>query len=90
MANNGLRSRNIYDSAEFKPYPLFEAIVYDITYIMNGGTNDPSNPDTYTIEDDTITLSDPTRDRLYLHRLDADRYDTGWIDRQQNVYGDVV
>ena len=38
------------------------AIAYDITYNLNGGTNDPSNPSTYTVEDPTITLADPTKD----------------------------
>ena len=38
-----------------------DPIEYDITYVMNGGTNDPGNPDTYTIEDTPITLEDPTR-----------------------------
>ena len=28
---------------------------------MNGGTNDPSNPATYTVESPLITLADPTR-----------------------------
>ncbi len=38
-----------------------EAIVYDITYMLNGGTNNPSNPATYTVESEAITLADPTR-----------------------------
>jgi uncharacterized repeat protein (TIGR02543 family) len=38
-----------------------DATVYDITYNLDGGTNDPANPSTYTVEDDTITLADPTR-----------------------------
>ena len=37
------------------------AIIYDITYVMNGGTNHADNPATYTVEDDLITLEDPTR-----------------------------
>ena len=35
--------------------------VYTITYNLNGGTNAESNPATYTIESNTITFSDPTR-----------------------------
>lgn len=42
-------------TAEFAP------IEYTITYHLDGGTNDPSNPDTYTIESETITLKDATR-----------------------------
>ncbi len=36
------------------------AINYDITYVLGDGTNNASNPTTYTIESATITLADPT------------------------------
>ena len=39
-----------------------DAIVYDITYDLAGGVNNAANPATYTIEDDLITLADPTRE----------------------------
>ena len=45
-----------------KLYADWTAIEYDITYNLDEGTNDPSNPDTYTVETDTITLADPTKD----------------------------
>ncbi len=38
-----------------------DPIEYTITYVMNGGTNNQGNPDTYTVESPTITLLDPTR-----------------------------
>ena len=38
-----------------------DPIEYNITYVMNDGTNDPSNPATYTVESPLITLADPTR-----------------------------
>ena len=34
---------------------------YKIAYNLNGGTNDPSNPDSYTVETPTITLKDASR-----------------------------
>jgi len=37
-----------------------EVINYQITYVLNGGTNNPGNPATYTVED-SVTLLDPTR-----------------------------
>lgn len=37
------------------------ANVYNITYNMKDGTNNPDNPSTYTVED-AITLKDPTKD----------------------------
>jgi uncharacterized repeat protein (TIGR02543 family) len=38
------------------------AIAYAITYELNGGSNDPENPATYTVESPAITLKAPTRD----------------------------
>ena len=42
-------------------YAKWSARSYTITYHLNGGTNNGSNPDTYTIESDTITFADPTK-----------------------------
>ena len=36
-------------------------ITYTITYELNGGTNAATNPETYTIESDTITFANPTK-----------------------------
>lgn len=41
-------------------YAKWTAIVYSITYELDGGTNVPDNPTSYTIED-SITLKDPTK-----------------------------
>ncbi|MBR0034920.1 MAG: InlB B-repeat-containing protein, partial [Synergistaceae bacterium] len=40
----------------------FTPITYTITYDLDGGTNDAANPASYTIESDTITLKDPTKE----------------------------
>ncbi|NCC12124.1 MAG: hypothetical protein EOM32_02005 [Spirochaetia bacterium] len=40
----------------------WDAITYDITYTLNGGTNSQDNPAHYSIESETITLAAPTRD----------------------------
>ena len=61
-----------YDNAEFTGSPVtrivkgstrnkelwakWEVITYDITYHLNGGTNDSYNPAEYTVETETITL----------------------------------
>mgnify|MGYP004648648895 CR=1 FL=1 len=37
------------------------AVEYSITYNLDGGTNNASNPTKYTVETATITLADPTR-----------------------------
>lgn len=35
--------------------------IYPITYVLNGGTNDSSNPSSYTTDTATITIKNPTR-----------------------------
>ena len=39
-----------------------DAITYDITYTLDGGTNDANNPADYTVESATITLADASKD----------------------------
>ena len=40
----------------------FSITNYTITYHLNGGTNNTSNPTSYTVETETITLQDPTKE----------------------------
>jgi len=42
-------------------YPKYVPIEYDITYNLDGGTNNVGNPATYTIED-AVAFLDPTKD----------------------------
>jgi len=42
-------------------YAYFAPIAYNIDYKLDGGTNNQSNPSTYTIESSLITLEAPTR-----------------------------
>lgn len=42
-------------------FAMWTANTYSITYVLNNGTNNADNPDTYTIETTTIALQDPTR-----------------------------
>ena len=42
-----------------------DAITYDITYTLDGGTNAANNPADYTVETATITLADASKDRAY-------------------------
>lgn len=39
---------------------VYTPMAYDITYHLDGGTNSPDNPETYTVED-TFTLKAPTK-----------------------------
>ena len=42
-------------------YARWSLGVYDIQYVLNGGTNSPANPANYTIESNTIKFEAPTR-----------------------------
>ena len=42
-------------------YAKFDAITYDISYTLDGGTNDANNPADYTVETATITLADASK-----------------------------
>ena len=42
-------------------YAKFDAITYDITYTLDGGTNAANNPADYTVETATITLADASK-----------------------------
>jgi len=53
----------------------FGPVSYAITYELNGGTNPPDNPATYTIED-AVTLKAPTR---------AGHFFTGWKDSDGTI-----
>lgn len=43
-------------------YALHLPVVYDISYNLDGGTNDGDNPDVYDIETPTIVLADATKE----------------------------
>ncbi|MDR3208241.1 MAG: InlB B-repeat-containing protein [Rickettsiales bacterium] len=57
QCNNGYDISGTNDT----PSANCSAINYDITYILNGGTNNASNPTTYTVETATITLLSPAK-----------------------------
>ncbi len=40
---------------------IWDVITYSITYHLNGGTNSSLNPDSYTVDTETIYLESPTR-----------------------------
>ena len=42
-------------------HAIYTLISYKIDYVLNGGSNHENNPDTYTIEADTISLNAPTK-----------------------------
>ena len=83
-------------------YAGWDVEVYDITYNLNGGVNNPANPDSYTIEDtyvgegEPLTILAPTREGYYLadyevtgpvKTIDTDPI-SWWI--EEGSYGDVT
>ncbi|MDR3215880.1 MAG: InlB B-repeat-containing protein [Clostridiaceae bacterium] len=40
---------------------VWELHVYTVSYVLGGGENAATNPQTYTVEFDTVVLADPTR-----------------------------
>ena len=43
-------------------YAVWKMATYNINYVLDGGINNLSNPKTYTIETNTITLKKPTKE----------------------------
>ena len=43
-------------------YAIWVCIPYEITYHMNGGTNASTNPTTYTVDMEDITLAEPSKE----------------------------
>lgn len=61
-AGSNIEATTMVDTAsDHTLYAFKAAISYGITYMLDGGTNNADNPDTYTIETATITLASPTR-----------------------------
>ena len=61
--NEELSGEKVTEITEYKNYKLYaswEAAEYDITYVLNGGTNNEANPAKYTIEQ-AVELKEPTR-----------------------------
>lgn len=50
------------DNSEFDGLDLTVTLVYTITYNLNEGTNATGNPATYTVNTETFTLDDPSKD----------------------------
>jgi len=57
-------------------YAKWTVTTYTITYHLDGGTNDTSNPSSYTIVTADITLNEPTK---------TDRYFAGWYEEDAFV-----
>lgn len=61
-ADIGVKAKveKLYMAKEWKLYGKFTLIEYTIQYVYNDGKATSTNPTTYTVESDTITLADAT------------------------------
>lgn len=61
-ADIGVKAKveKLYMTKEWKLYGKFTPIEYTIQYVYNDGKATSTNPTTYTVESDTITLADAT------------------------------
>ncbi len=65
-----LNSNSTIPTSSITLYAKWEVITYNITYNLDGGTNNVANPDIYTVESNTITLASPTKtDYLFVEWL---------------------
>lgn len=64
-----------------KFFAKWEVIIYDITYDLSGGENNPDNPATYSVESGTIKLAAPVREGYKF---------LGWRDKNVIGGGDVT
>ncbi|MGI6701866.1 MAG: InlB B-repeat-containing protein [Christensenellales bacterium] len=74
------QSLTVIDTYEVKDitlYAEYEIITYAITYELDGGENNPDNPDTYTVEDEDFTLKNATKTGYTF---------IGWSDDEGNEY----
>lgn len=62
IADIGVKAKveKLYMAKEWKLYGKFTPIEYTIQYVYNDGKATSTNPTTYTVESDTITLADAT------------------------------
>lgn len=78
--SNRITAINIGSYGDLILYAKWTPVSYSITYNLNGGTNNPSNPSYYTIEDN-ITFARPSKPG----------YDfNGWYDESYNVVTSIV
>ena len=59
---DGTGTKNCDLTSDITLYAAWEVVTYTITYELDGGVNAESNPNSYTIETETITLSEASKD----------------------------
>lgn len=84
--------QSITVTSDMTLYAQWQPHAYNITYNLDAGTNDSSNPATYTIESDAITLADPTRFGFVFDGWTYEGQDTPTksVTIAQGTYGDLT
>ncbi len=68
-------------TSDLNLYADWELINYDIIYNLDNGINNATNPNSYTIESETITLSNPTKTGYIFN---------GWFDNESFAENSIV
>ena len=72
-------------------YAKWEAKAYNITYILNGGTNDSENKLTYTIEDNVIFANASKTGYTFVGWFTDDKFTSAIVtELPVGTYGDIV
>ncbi len=78
-------------TGKVKLYAKWEAIDYNITYELDGGENDPDNPDKYNIAELPLTLKDPVKEGYnFLGWFDNADFAGDPLEQLDGVSGDIT
>lgn len=72
-------------------YAKWTPTVYTITYVLNDGENDETNPDTYTVETETIVLKDARKTGYtFIKWFDSAEYTNVVTEIVKGSHGNIV
>lgn len=72
-------------------YAKWTPTVYTITYVLNDGENDETNPDTYTVETETIVLKDASKTGYtFIKWFDSAEYTNVVTEIVKGSHGNIV
>lgn len=60
--NYNILTKNAEGSYSVTAHAVWDQLTYTVVYVLNGGTNDDSNPSTYTVTSNDIELNAATRE----------------------------
>ena len=60
--SNKSKVKNLISSGSITLYAQWKKVTYNITYKLNGGTNNENNPSSYDVTSETIIFNNPTKE----------------------------